>query len=85
MSGGELFEQIKMKGSFSERDARDVLRQLLLGVEYLHEKGIAHRDLKVLFFILLFFILLLFIIIIMLLLKLKFYYYYYYYYLINNK
>jgi len=46
VNGGELFYKIVDKGSYSERDARDIVRQLVEGVDYLHEKGIAHRDLK---------------------------------------
>jgi serine/threonine protein kinase len=36
------------KGSYSELEARDIVRQLVEGVDYLHNQGIAHRDLKVL-------------------------------------
>jgi len=46
VNGGELFYKIVDKGSYSERDARDIVMQLVEGVDYLHEKGIAHRDLK---------------------------------------
>jgi calcium/calmodulin-dependent protein kinase I len=46
VNGGELFYKIVDKGSYSEREARDIIRQLVEGVDYLHSKGIAHRDLK---------------------------------------
>jgi len=46
VNGGELFYKIVDKGSYSEREARDIVRQLVEGVDYLHSKGIAHRDLK---------------------------------------
>jgi len=46
VNGGELFYKIVDKGSYSEREARDIIRQLVEGVDYLHGKGIAHRDLK---------------------------------------
>lgn len=46
VNGGELFYKIVDKGSYSEKDARDIVRQLVEGVDYLHGMGIAHRDLK---------------------------------------
>ncbi|WAR12878.1 KPSH1-like protein, partial [Mya arenaria] len=45
-TGGELFDRIIAKGSFTERDATRVLTMVLEGVAYLHGLGIAHRDLK---------------------------------------
>lgn len=46
VNGGELFYKIVDKGSYSELEARDIVRQLVQGVDYLHNQGIAHRDLK---------------------------------------
>lgn len=46
VTGGELFYKIVDNGSYSERDARNIVRQLVQGVDYLHGMGIAHRDLK---------------------------------------
>ena len=46
VAGGELYEQIVEKGSFTEDDASAVLYQVLSATAYLHENGIAHRDLK---------------------------------------
>lgn len=45
-TGGELFDRIIARGSFSERDAVKVLGMVLEGVRYLHTLGITHRDLK---------------------------------------
>jgi serine/threonine protein kinase len=46
VTGGELFDQIVQRGTYSERDAANVVRQILEAVEYMHNNGIAHRDLK---------------------------------------
>ncbi|KAI8082785.1 kinase-like domain-containing protein [Halteromyces radiatus] len=45
-SGGELFQQLLDKGSYTERDAANLLRQLLEGLAYLHDLDIVHRDIK---------------------------------------
>ena len=48
--GGEVFdriiEHIQSKEMYSEKDAANILRQVLSAVEYCHNNGIAHRDLK---------------------------------------
>mmetsp|Transcript_43707 Transcript_43707/g.107262 ORF Transcript_43707/g.107262 Transcript_43707/m.107262 type:complete len:279 (-) Transcript_43707:893-1729(-) len=46
LKGGELFDLMAETGSFSEQRARDVMQQVLLGLEELHSNGIVHRDLK---------------------------------------
>eukprot|EP01114_Cavostelium_apophysatum_P001040 TRINITY_DN1089_c0_g1_i1.p1 TRINITY_DN1089_c0_g1~~TRINITY_DN1089_c0_g1_i1.p1 ORF type:complete len:345 (-),score=100.48 TRINITY_DN1089_c0_g1_i1:89-1123(-) len=46
VNGGELFYKIVEKGNYSEKDAAKIVRQMCKGVEYLHEQGIAHRDMK---------------------------------------
>lgn len=44
--GGELFDKITEFGLFSEKTAAIIMKQILQGVAYCHNKGIAHRDLK---------------------------------------
>jgi len=46
ISGGELFERIVALTSYSEKDASNVTRQVLEGIQHMHEKNIVHRDLK---------------------------------------
>ncbi|KAK9870299.1 hypothetical protein WA026_006386 [Henosepilachna vigintioctopunctata] len=43
---GDLLEFILKRGAISEAQARVWLRQLALGIQYLHDMDIAHRDLK---------------------------------------
>eukprot|EP00808_Paulinella_micropora_P018400 g24383.t1 len=44
--GGELFDRIRAKGTYTEQDASKVLRQMFEAVAYMHGKNIAHCDLK---------------------------------------
>ena len=44
--GGELFDIISEKGSFSEKEACIVMKQIMSGICYCHQKRIVHRDLK---------------------------------------
>ena len=47
VTGGELFDRIIAKGSYTEKDASILTHQILDAVDYLHGMGIVHRDLKV--------------------------------------
>mmetsp|Transcript_40027 Transcript_40027/g.72112 ORF Transcript_40027/g.72112 Transcript_40027/m.72112 type:complete len:398 (+) Transcript_40027:606-1799(+) len=46
LEGGELFDRIVDKSSYTESEARDVCRILFGALSYIHSKGIVHRDLK---------------------------------------
>mmetsp|Transcript_6796 Transcript_6796/g.15953 ORF Transcript_6796/g.15953 Transcript_6796/m.15953 type:complete len:380 (-) Transcript_6796:121-1260(-) len=45
-TGGELFDRILDLGHFSEKDAAQVIRQVIEGIEHMHSVGTVHRDLK---------------------------------------
>lgn len=45
-TGGELYDLVVERGSLSECEALHIFGQLCLGVSYIHEQGIVHRDLK---------------------------------------
>lgn len=47
VTGGELFDRIVQKGSYTEKDASNLIKQVLEGVDYMHDRGVVHRDLKV--------------------------------------
>merc|ERR1719183_2791725 len=46
LEGGELFDRVKEKKRFSEDEARDAVRQMLLPLHYMHSHGIVHCDVK---------------------------------------
>jgi len=47
MPGGSVSSMLKQYGSFEENVIRKFTRQILLGLEYLHQQGVIHRDIKV--------------------------------------
>jgi len=47
MRGGDLFDRLHDKEVFSEEETRRALQQIATAVKYIHEHGIAHRDLKI--------------------------------------
>jgi serine/threonine protein kinase len=46
LNGGELLHRVRDKGTINENDLKLLMRNLILGLEYLHFKNIMHRDLK---------------------------------------
>jgi len=46
MEGGELYEEIVKRKSFTEKDASFIMSQLFSALDYLHKNDIVHRDLK---------------------------------------
>jgi serine/threonine protein kinase len=47
LEGGELFDRIVDKTTYTESEARDVSRILFRALKYCHQKHVCHRDLKV--------------------------------------
>lgn len=46
MTGGDVFDRIVEKNHYTEKDARDLVKILLKAVKFMHDHGVAHRDLK---------------------------------------
>ncbi|CAM9982158.1 unnamed protein product, partial [Pylaiella littoralis] len=46
LQGGELFDHIGKKKTYTEREARDVCKGLVEAVRFLHSNDVVHRDVK---------------------------------------
>ncbi|RYG68741.1 serine/threonine-protein kinase [archaeon] len=46
VEGGDLVQACGSLPQYSERDVARIFRQILLGMQYLHERDVVHRDLK---------------------------------------
>eukprot|EP00939_MAST-03C_sp_MAST-3C-sp1_P002116 g2116.t1 len=44
--GGDLFDNLATNESYSEKDAAHIFRQMLSAINYCHERGVTHRDIK---------------------------------------
>ena len=46
LTGGELFERVKLLQKFTEKHAREIVVQLVSCIQHLHTRRICHRDIK---------------------------------------
>ena len=46
IGGGELTKVLKLANRFTEKEIKFYSVQLILGLQYLHQSSIMHRDLK---------------------------------------
>ncbi len=44
--GGELFDEIISRKNFTEKDAAQIIKQVLSAIAYCHSQNVCHRDLK---------------------------------------
>ena len=50
LEGGDLFSAVTAHGHLKESEARKYFVQIAKAVQFIHSRGICHRDLKVTFF-----------------------------------
>ena len=44
--GGELLDRIRKKKNFTEPEASEIIWNLVQAVDFMHKRGVVHRDLK---------------------------------------
>ena len=44
--GGHLFDRIVQKSRYAEDEARGLIKNLLIALDYMSEMGVVHRNLK---------------------------------------
>uniref|UniRef100_A0A164X308 Protein kinase domain-containing protein n=1 Tax=Daucus carota subsp. sativus TaxID=79200 RepID=A0A164X308_DAUCS len=45
-SGGRLIDQMRKQGRYSEHQAANIIKDLMVVLKYCHEMGVVHRDIK---------------------------------------
>ena len=43
MHGGDLFDRLVKKKSYTEQETRIVVKNIVKAVHYIHERGLVHR------------------------------------------
>lgn len=46
LNGGELFDRLRQRSQFNEKEAAYLMKSLISAVQFIHSQGIVHRDLK---------------------------------------
>lgn len=46
LTGGELFDRIRQRVQFTEKEASTIMKSLISAIQYMHSQGVVHRDLK---------------------------------------
>lgn len=46
LQGGELLDRIRKKKNFTESEASQIMKKLVMAVHWMHSRGVVHRDLK---------------------------------------